>query len=83
MDEQTQDDQLEPTYSGSVPIRNVALETCRKQMTIEKGGEKGSEISVLIVRHDDDELLLFHGIWRKFKDNFKTICVGSLITLGN
>ena len=29
MDEQGQDNQLEPTYSSSVPIRDVALKTCR------------------------------------------------------
>ena len=55
MDEQRQDDQLEPTYSSSVLIRDVALKTCRKQWTIEKGGEKGSKISVLMARHDDDD----------------------------
>ena len=55
MDEQRQDDQLEPTHSSSVPIQDVVLKTCRKQWTIEKGGEKGSGISVLMVRHDDDD----------------------------
>ena len=55
MDEQRQDDQLEPTYSSSVPIRDVALKTNRKQWTIEKGSEKGSGISVLMVWHDDDD----------------------------
>ena len=29
MDEQREDDQQEPTYSSSVPIRDVALGTCR------------------------------------------------------
>ena len=48
MDEQRQDDQLEPTYSSSVPIRDVALRTYRKQWTIETGDERGSGISVLI-----------------------------------
>ena len=42
MDEQRQGDQLEPTYSSSVVIQNV-----------EKDGEKGSGISVLMVQHDD------------------------------
>ena len=54
MDEQRQDDQPEPTYSSSVPIQDVSLKTCQKQWTIEKGGEKVSGISVLMVRHDDD-----------------------------
>ena len=55
MDEQRQDDQLEPTYSSSVPIRDVDLKTCRKQWMIAKGSEKGSGISVLMVRPDDDD----------------------------
>ena len=37
MDEQKEDDQLKLTYSSSVPIRGVALKTCGKQWTIEKG----------------------------------------------
>ena len=52
MDEQKQDDQLEHTYSSSVPIWDVALKTCRKQWTIGRGGERGSGISVLMARHD-------------------------------
>ena len=55
MDEQRQDVQLEPTYSSSVPIRDLALRTCRKQCIIGRCGEIGSEISMLIVRHDDNE----------------------------
>ena len=39
MDEQRQDDQLEHTYSSSVPIRDGFLKTCRKQRTIRMGGE--------------------------------------------
>ena len=30
MDEQRQDDQLEPTYNSSVPIQDVALKTNQK-----------------------------------------------------
>ena len=48
MDEQRQDDQLETTYSSSVPIRDVALKIYREQWMIEKGGKKGSGISVLM-----------------------------------
>ena len=54
MDEQRQDDQLERTYRSSVPIRHVALRTCRKQWKIGRGGDRGLGISMLIVRHDDD-----------------------------
>ena len=60
-DVQRQDDQLEPTYNSSVPIRDVALKTCRKQWSTEKGGEKRSEISVLMARHDDDDTSLLRG----------------------
>ena len=55
MNEQRQDDQLEPTYSSSVLIRDIAKKTCRMQWTIGRGGERGSEISVLAARHDDDD----------------------------
>ena len=41
MDEQRQDDQLEPTYNSSVLIQDGALKTDRKRWTIEKGGEGG------------------------------------------
>ena len=54
IDEQRQDDQLESTYSSSVPIRDVTLKICRMQWTIGKRGERGSKISVLMGRHDDD-----------------------------
>ena len=53
MDEQRQDVQLEPTYSSTVPILDVTLRTCQKQWTIGRGGKRGSEISLLIARHDD------------------------------
>ena len=39
VDEQRQDDLVEPTYSSSVPIRDVALKTCRKQWKIGRAGE--------------------------------------------
>ena len=55
MDEQWLDDQLEPTYNSSVPIQDVALKTYWKQWTIEKGGGRGSGISVLMAWHDNDD----------------------------
>ena len=55
MDEQRQEDQLEPTNSSSVSIRDVSQRTYRKQWTLERGCESGSEISLLMVRHDDDD----------------------------
>ena len=47
MDEQRQDDQLEPTYSSYVQIQDAALKNRRKQWTIEKNGERESGISML------------------------------------
>ena len=54
MDEQRQDDQLEPIYNSSVPTQDVALKTSRERWTIETSGEGGSEGCVLVTRHDDD-----------------------------
>ena len=65
MDEQRQGDQLEHTYSSSVPIRDVAPRIYRKQWTIEMCGERGSGISVLIERREDDR-----GAFNKFPDFF-------------
>ena len=55
MAEQKQGNQLEPTYSSSVRIRGVVLRTCRKRWTIGRGGERGSEISILMARQDDGD----------------------------
>ena len=55
MAEQKQDDQLEQTYSSYVKIRDVALKTCQRRWTIGRSGERGSGISVLAARHDDDD----------------------------
>ena len=40
MDEQKKDDQLEPTYSSSVLIPDVAQKPCRKQWMIGRGGKR-------------------------------------------
>ena len=55
MVEQKQDDQLEPPYSSSVWIRDVALKTCQKRWMIGRSGERGLGMSVLAARHDDDD----------------------------
>ena len=52
---QRQDDQLEHTYSSYVKIRDVALKTYQRRWTIGRSGERGSGISVLAARHDDDD----------------------------
>ena len=43
MYEQRQDVQFEPTYSSSLPIRDVALRICQKQWTIGRCGERGAK----------------------------------------
>ena len=50
-----QDDQPAPTYHSSMPIHDVALKTYRKRWTIEKGGGRGSGISMLMEQHHDDD----------------------------
>ena len=50
MDEQRQDDQLEP-----MPVQDVALKTFRERWVIEMSGERGSGRFMLMVRHDDDD----------------------------
>ena len=47
MAQQKQDGQLEPTYSSSVRIQDVALKTCQRRGIIGKSGKRGSGISVL------------------------------------
>ena len=53
MDEQRQDDQIEPIFNSSVAIQDVAMKIFQEQWMIETGGERGSGRSVLVVRHDD------------------------------
>ena len=53
---QKQDDQLELTYSNYVRTQDVTLKTCRRRWVIGRSGERGSGISVLVARHDDDDL---------------------------
>ena len=53
--EQKQDEELEPTFSSSVRIRDVALRTYQKRWMIGRSGERWSGISVLAARHDDDD----------------------------
>ena len=54
---QKQDDQLEHTFTSCVRIRDVARRTCQRLWMIGRSGEKGSGISVLAARHDDDEFV--------------------------
>ena len=54
MAKQKPDDQLEHTYSSYVRIRDGVLKTSQKWWMIGRSGERGSGISVLVARHDDD-----------------------------
>ena len=56
MDKQRHNVQPEPIYSSSVLIRDVTLKTCRKQWTIRRTGERGSGISMMMARRDDDDV---------------------------
>ena len=49
------DDRHEHTFSNYVRIRDVVQKTCLRRWTIGKSGERGSGISVLPARHDDDD----------------------------
>ena len=59
---QKQDDQLEPTYSSSVRIRDVALRTYQKRWTIRRSGERVSGISVLATQYNGDDLSIYLSI---------------------
>ena len=54
-----QDDQHEHTFSSYVRIRDVVLKTSLGRWTIGRSGERGSGISVLPARHDDDKNIRF------------------------
>ena len=45
----------QPAYISYVRIRDVALKTCQGRWMIGRSGERGSGISVLAARHDDDD----------------------------
>ena len=52
---QKQDDQLERTFSSYVRIQAVVLKTYLGRWSIGRSGERGSGISVLPARYDDDD----------------------------
>ena len=60
MAKQKQGNQLKPTYSSSVLIRDVALGTYQKRWTIRGSGKRGSGISVLVARQDDEMMMYLH-----------------------
>ena len=56
---QKQDDQHERTFSSYVRIQVVVLKTCLGRWMIGRSGERGSGISVLPARYDDDDDIKF------------------------
>ena len=52
INEQRQDNQLEPIYNSSVPIQDIALKTYRERWMIEIGGGEGQGDPRW---HDDDD----------------------------
>ena len=56
---QKQDDQLERTFSSYVRIQDVVLKTYLGRWTIGRSGERGSGISVLPARYDDDDICIY------------------------
>ena len=61
---QKQGDQLERTFSSYVRIQDVVLKTYLGRWTIGRSGERGSGISVLPARYDDDDDLI-KSTWMK------------------
>ena len=55
---QKQDDKLERTFSSYVRIEDVVLKTYLGRWTIGRSGERGSGISVLPARYDDDDIYM-------------------------
>ena len=55
MDEQRQDDQLEPICNSSVQIQDVTWKNSWEQRTIETGGVSGSGRFMQAAQHDDDD----------------------------
>ena len=56
---QKQDDQHERTFSSYVRIQVVVLKTYLGRWTIGRSGERGSGISVLPARYDDDDFSFY------------------------
>ena len=62
---QKQDDQLERTFSSYVRIQDVVLKTYLGRWTIGRSGERGSGISVLPARYDDDDIYIYIYIFKR------------------
>ena len=71
---QKQDDQLERTFSSYVRIQVVVLKTYLGRWTIGRSGERGSGISVLPARYDDDDDIHHCFMQRDLYGNCLDIC---------
>ena len=60
---QKQGDQLERTFSSYVRIQGVVLKTYLGRWKIGRSGERGSGISVLPARYDDDDGISLRGLF--------------------
>ena len=83
MDEQKQYDQQEPIYNSSVRIQDVALKTYRERWTMEMGGKRESERSMLVAWQDNDEWYtkLLKQIWQVTLGEYQVSPVPSVIHL--
>ena len=69
---QKQDDQHEHIFNSYVRIRDVVLKTCLGRWTIGRSGERGSGISVLPARHDDDDDDMYVSVYSHLSINLFT-----------
>ena len=56
------------TYSSYMMIRDVNLKTCWRRWMIGRRGERGSGISVLAARHDDDDFTMSYLLYFELLD---------------
>ena len=83
----SRNDQLELTYSSYVRTQDVTLRTCQRRWKIGRSDERGSGISVLAARHDDDEIYIY--IYRSTSRflfefiYFSSTLVSSVLTLSS
>ena len=81
MDEQMQDDQLEPIYNSSVPIQGIALVTTQEQWTIKTSGDRGSGRSVLAAWHEKMMMMMIFETKRNKINDAKQNNLNTTITI--
>ena len=62
--------------------QDVTLKTCQRRWMIGRSGERGSGITVLAARHDDDRYY-FSEVEIKYYDRWKLVSVSALINVIN